>query len=214
MTRESEAKGRAMKNTLLLCTGVSGAGKNYFIKNHLPRNLFHMLAVATTRPPRPGECEGIDRYFVDEDYFYAEKFATWSWVNEFDWQPGNKKWMYGIPEFEIKNNLGKNLAYDVIEPKYAKQLIDWFRARKLTRDYDIKTAYFLPPKNNFEIAKKRANMKNDDIVRRNNTCDPIDFLRAGIHPDWFAKSSKEEVIFDPRMTKYFATLEKAIMKRG
>lgn len=48
-------------------------------------------------------------------------------------------------------------------------------------------------------------MKDDLTVRKQNTCDPIDFLRAGLHPDWFIKSSAEETII-PQQFKLFMKL--------
>lgn len=199
-----------MKKTLLMCTGLSGSGKNYFIENYLPDDLFHMLVVATTRPQREGEVNGKDRYYVDEKYFYdnRDKFATWSWVNEFIWRPGDPKWMYGVPAFEVEQNLGKNLVYDVIEPRYARQMIDWFKKNKLHKEYNFKIAWFLAPENNFETARARANMPNDLHVRRHNTCDAIDFVRAGIHPDYILKSSAEEVILDKRLIRHAHHLHK------
>lgn len=197
-----------MKNALFLCTGNSGSGKNYFIRNKLPAGLFHTLVVAATRQPRPSEQEGIDRYFVNEDYFYENKFATWSWVNEFLWKPGEPKWMYGVPEFEVRKNLGKNLVYEVIEPKYARQMIDWFHKNKLTRDYDIKTIWFLDPENKMDTIRRRANMPNDEQVRLNNTCQAIDFLRAGLHPDFMIKSTAQEYLIDPRLLRYINNLNR------
>ena len=94
-----------MKNIVLFCTGLSGSGKSYFIKHYLPSNLFYSLKSATTRPMREGEKDGHDYYFRDEQYFSTEKLATLLWVNEEFWMPGQPKWLYGVPEFEIYNNL-------------------------------------------------------------------------------------------------------------
>ncbi len=183
-----------MKNTVLFCTGLSGSGKSYFVDNILPAGAFYRLKSAATRPMRDGESEGNPYYFRDEAYFDTEPLATRLFVNEEFWTPGTPKWLYGVPEFEIMNNLGRNFVYDVIQPKYARQMMDWFRDRKLWWKYQFKTLYFLPPDDNFQTAAKRANMPNDMAVRKQNTCDPIDFLRAGVHVDYFVKSSAEETI--------------------
>ncbi|MDL2295379.1 hypothetical protein LJC18_01015 [Lachnospiraceae bacterium OttesenSCG-928-E19] len=199
-----------MKKTLLMCTGLSGSGKSYFIENYLPNGLFHMLIVGTTRPQRPGEIEGIDRYYMTEEYFTEnkDKFITWSWINEFMWKDGDPKWMYGVPEFEVNKNNDKNLVYDIIEPKYIRQMIDWFKLHGLDQEYDFKIAWFLPPENNFDTVRARANMPNDEDVRRHNTCDAIDFLRAGIYPDYILKCSAEEVILDQRLIQHIEQLHK------
>ena len=71
-----------MKKTLLFCSGASGSGKSYFIKNILPSGTFYNLKSATTRPRREGEKDGCEYYFRDEAYFDKEKFATKLFVNE------------------------------------------------------------------------------------------------------------------------------------
>lgn len=168
----------------MFCNGLSGAGKTYFIQNTLPDGLFYNLRSATTRPMRPGESEGLPYFFRDEAYFDTAPLATHLWVNRDFWMPGTPKWMYGIPEFEIYENLGKNLIYDVIQPCYTRQLIDWFKSHGLDCEYNFRVAYFLSPEQNLETARARANMPNDADVRQTNTCDPIDFLKAGIDPDY------------------------------
>ncbi len=183
-----------MKNMVLFCTGLSGSGKSYFVDNILPAGAFYRLKSAATRPMRNGESEGNPYYFRDETYFDTAPLATRLFVNEEFWTPGTPKWLYGVPEFEIMDNLGRNFVYDVIQPKYARQMIDWFCRNKLTNAYRFKTLYFLSPENNFQIAAERANMPNDMAVRKNNTCNPIDFLRAGVHVDYFVKSSATETI--------------------
>ncbi len=194
------------KKTLLICNGLSGSGKTYFIQNNLPTGLFHSLRSATTRPMRDGESEGKPYFFRDEAYFETERLATHLWVNEQFWTPGTPKWLYGIPESEIAQHLGQNLIYDVIEPRYSRQLIDWFNEHKLHRHYNIRVAYFLPPENNFDIVSKRANMPNDTDVRRTNTCDPIDFLNAGIDPDYILMPRSG--LYNPRMTAHIKRLQK------
>ncbi len=188
-----------MKKTLLLCMGLSGSGKTYFIKNILPTGLFHSLKSATTRPIRAGEMDGREYYFRGEEYFDTTPLVTRLWVNQAFWQPGTPKWMYGVPESEVIDNIGKNMIYDVIQPKYARQMVDWFRARGLDKSYQFKTLYFLSPENNFKIAAGRANMPNDIQVRQTNTCDPIDFLRAGLPIDYLVKSSVDETIITPQL---------------
>ncbi len=194
------------KKTLLICNGLSGSGKTYFIQNNLPTGLFHSLRSATTRPMRDGESEGKPYFFRNEAYFETERLATHLWVNEQFWTPGTPKWLYGIPETEIAQHLGQNLIYDVIEPRYSRQLIDWFNEHKLHRHYNIRVAYFLPPENNFDIVSKRANMPNDTDVRRTNTCDPIDFLNAGIDPDYILMPRSG--LYNPRLTAHINRLQK------
>ena len=173
-----------MKKTLLFCSGASGSGKSYFIKNILPSGTFHNLKSVTTRPMREGEKDGREYYFRDEAYFDTEKFATKLFVNEQFWKPGDKKWLYGVPEFEIYDHMGANFTYDVIQPRYVRQLIDWFIKKGLNKQYDFKTIWFLPLPDSQNIVKNRQNMPNDSEVRKENTCALKDFENANLVPDF------------------------------
>ena len=195
-----------MKKTLLFCNGLSGSGKTYFIQNTLPAGLFYNLRSATTRPMRAGESEGAPYFFRDEAYFDTAPLATRLWVNRDFWTPGTPKWMYGVPEFEIIEHLGQNLIYDVIQPCYTRQMIDWFRGRGLDKEYNFRIAYFLPPENNFKTVSDRANMPNDTAVRRANTCDPIDFLNAGLDPDYILQPINGK--YNPRLAAHIRQLQR------
>lgn len=183
------------KNFLLICNGVSGSGKTSFINKYFKyaKGVYNLKSF-TTRKRRPGEVYGEQYYFVNEAEFDCNKLATRLFVNEAHWQPGEPKWLYGVPEFEINNNLGRHLIYDVIEPRYSRQLIDWFDAHNLNQYYEYKILWFLPSANSKNIVAGRANMPNDTQIRAENTCEAIDFLRAGVMPTHLIKSSAEEVL--------------------
>jgi len=196
-------KGRnKMKKTVLFCTGLSGSGKSYFIEHYLPAGRFYKLVSATTRPMRPGEAQGREYYFRDEAFFDNTPLATHLWVNQAFWHPGKPKWMYGVPECEVIKHIGQNMVYDVIQPMYAAQLRDWFVRTGYAHGYDFKTIYFIAPENNLEIARNRANMPDDSRVRRTNTCEPLDFLQAGLDIDFIAKCSAAETILSPRLQQF------------
>lgn len=181
-----------MKNTLLFFTGDSGSGKSYFIKNILPKGSFYNLKSATTRPMRNEEMDGREYYFRDEAYFDTEKLATILFVNEQFWEPGKPKWLYGVPEFEIFDNLGANFTYDVIQPKYVRQMIDWFRKKGLTKHYDFTILWFQPIDNSKNIVRERQNMPDDTAVRKANTCTAKDFENAHLRPDFVIKRTLPE----------------------
>ncbi|MDQ1696545.1 MAG: guanylate kinase [Frankiaceae bacterium] len=57
---------------LTVLSGPAGVGKSSivaYLREHHP-NIWHSVSV-TTRPRRPGEVEGVDRYFVDSETFAA-----------------------------------------------------------------------------------------------------------------------------------------------
>ena len=192
--------------TVLFCTGLSGTGKSYFIKNVLPKGAFYNLRSATTRPMRDGEQDGREYFFRDEKYFETENFATKLFVNEQFWKPGQPKWLYGVPELEILQNWNKNFTYDVIQPKYVRQMINWFdkmhKTYELPTVYKFKIVWFVPTTNNFETAQKRQNMPNDLEVRLNNTCDAKDFEDAGLKVDHVVVSNPQQLVIDDRLRKF------------
>ncbi|MEA4920585.1 MAG: guanylate kinase [Clostridiaceae bacterium] len=58
------------KGSLFIVTGPSGAGKGAVLTGVLSSldNIFYSIS-ATTRPPRPGEQDGINYYFVNQQNF-------------------------------------------------------------------------------------------------------------------------------------------------
>ena len=176
-----------MKKQIIFCTGQSGSGKSTFIKKFLSSKDFYNLKSATTRPMREGEADGREYYFRNEDYFKGKHFATILWVNEQFWKPGQPKWLYGVPEFEVFDNLGYNFTYDVIEPKYVRQMIDWFRKKTLTKYYDFKILWFQQADDAESIIKDRQNMPDDNKVRKENTCNINDFEKVNLKPDFVIK---------------------------
>lgn len=202
--------------TLLFCTGDAGAGKTTFIQTRLlPDGLFHNLRSATTRPPRKDcdEREGQPYFFRDEAYFANPKdFATYLFVNEKTWKPGEPKWLYGVPKFEIIDNLGKNLVYDVIQPRYVAQMINWLDENNLKSEYNIKIAWFLPFEDGSDIVTKRANMPNDKLIRDTNTCTAYDILDAGLEIDYILRPRRNQ--YSPRLNNLIARLyDDMIQKR-
>ena len=187
------------KKTILFCTGLSGSGKTYFVDKILPNGAFYKLKSATTRKMREGEQDGREYYFRDEAYFDQERLVTNLWVNEAFWKPGVPKWLYGVPEFEVLNHFGQNFTYDVIQPKYVRQMIDWFDRNYLDKYYDYKILWFIPTINNIDVVKQRQNMPNDLEVRKVNTCNLQDFDDAGIEPDHVIVSNQYQFAIDKNL---------------
>ena len=72
---------------VIVVSGPSGAGKSTILQRILvevPRLRFSVSH--TTRPPRPGEQEGVDYHFVSRDEFMrlavGEKFLEWATVHD------------------------------------------------------------------------------------------------------------------------------------
>ena len=191
-----------MNPTLLCFTGNSATGKTTLKNKLVSDGLFYALRSATTRKMRveEGESEGNPYFFRDEAYFDNEPLVTRLWVNEKTWQPGDKKWMYGVPESEVMNNLGKNLIYDVIQPCYIVQMIKWFHEHHLRSEYNIKIAWFIPPENGIDVISARANMKDDAKIRKMNTCTAHDLIKAGqeLRKEYPSESLEPDFVLCPR----------------
>ncbi len=57
---------------LVVISGPSGVGKDTVLDHMKQRGLpFHFVVTATTRPRRPGEVEGEDYFFVEEEQFLS-----------------------------------------------------------------------------------------------------------------------------------------------
>lgn len=195
------------KSTVLFCTGLSGSGKTYFIEHKLPAGTFHNLKSATTRQPRDTDPNATKYYYRDEKYFESEKFATYLDVNRKIRKPGDPKWLYGVPEFEIWENWGNIFTYDVIEPKYVRQMIEWFNKNDITHKYNFRIAWFIPMIDNAEIVKQRQNMPNDLLVRQINTCNRSDFERAGLKVDHVVVSNQYQYAIDDRLQEFIDSMK-------
>jgi guanylate kinase len=67
---DSRSKPAIRTGTLLVLAGPSGVGKGSIVRELVARDPTISLSVSvTTRPPRPGEVDGVDYFFVDEDAF-------------------------------------------------------------------------------------------------------------------------------------------------
>lgn len=55
---------------VIVLSGPSGVGKDTVIQRMQESGLpFHFVVTATTRAPRPGECHGVDYFFLSKDEF-------------------------------------------------------------------------------------------------------------------------------------------------
>ena len=101
-----------MKGKLVIISAPSGAGKTTIVKHLLNSNLNLEFSVsATTRPPRAGEKEGEDYYFLT-----LEEFRRRVRNDEFvEWEEVYKDHLYGTLKSEIDRirNNGKHAIFDV-----------------------------------------------------------------------------------------------------
>ncbi len=108
---------------LLVISGPSGVGKDSLVEGIKGRGVnFHFVVTATSRPPRPGETEGVDYFFVSEHRF--EEMIEQDELIEHALVYGQYK---GVPKQQVRNALasGKDVVMrlDVQGATTVKRLI-------------------------------------------------------------------------------------------
>ena len=123
-----------MAGSLLIVAAPSGAGKTSLVRHLLKARPKVRLSVSfTTRPPRPGERDGVDYFFVDHARFEALREAgqllEWAVVH------GN---LYGTSRewIEAQMDAGDDIVLE----------IDWQGAAQVMADFASAIGiYILPP---------------------------------------------------------------------
>lgn len=150
--------------TLIIVSGPSGAGKTTLVRGVCEYfkaldNEIHFSVSHTTRPPRTGEQNGVDYYFIDDAEFQqmeqAGEFIECAHVH------GRR---YGTSRAEVEGRLLRN--HDVILD------IDVQGARLIHRDRELRArsvlVFVFPP--NFEELRMRLERRNlnsqEEIERR------------------------------------------------
>ena len=103
---------------LIVISGASGVGKGTVLKRmmELREDLFFSVS-ATTRPPRPGEEDGVHYYFVTRETF--EEMISKGEFLEYDEHAKN---YYGTPRAQAEEKMTRGHVLLDIEPMGAKQV--------------------------------------------------------------------------------------------
>jgi guanylate kinase len=146
------------RGLMLVLSSPSGAGKTTISRRLLERDPNLSMSVSvTTRPKRPGEVEGRDYHFIDDDAYrrLVEEDGLLEHAQVFDHR-------YGTPRAPVERDLaaGRDVLFD----------IDWQGTQQLAnsaRD-DLVSVFVLPPSGR-ELARRlhtRAEDPDDVIARR------------------------------------------------
>ncbi len=105
---------------LYIISGASGVGKSTVLKKVFSsRSDLHFSVSATTRPPRPGEVEGVHYYFVSKETF--EQMIAEDAFLEYSAHAAN---YYGTPRQQLEEKLQKGDVILDIEPNGAFQVLN------------------------------------------------------------------------------------------
>lgn len=142
---------------MLVMSSPSGAGKTTISRELLSREPELAMSVsATTRPPRPGEVEGKDYYFITKDKF-AEMVANDEFLEHatvFDNSYGTPR-----PPVEASLNAGKDVLFDV----------DWQGTQQLhgRARVDLVRIFILPPsKGELENRLRTRAQDPEDVIQK------------------------------------------------
>ena len=109
--------------TLFVLAGPSGVGKGSLVRELVAKDPSLSLSVSvTTRAPRPGEVDGVDYFFVDEDAFdrmiRSGELLEWAEI------VGHRS---GTPRVFVEDRLGEGrdvlLEIDVVGASFARKRI-------------------------------------------------------------------------------------------
>ena len=155
---------------MLVLSSPSGAGKTTIARRLIEEESgLNMSVSATTRPRRPGEVEGKDYYFVEEQTFHlmANRGEFLEHANVFDHY-------YATPAAPVMKALGEgsDILFD----------IDWQGTQQIadkSRD-DLVSVFILPPSTQ-DLEKRLLNRAQDsaDVVakRMSKAADEISHYR-------------------------------------
>lgn len=145
----------ARRGLMLVLSSPSGAGKTTISRRLLRQDPNLVMSVSvTTRPPRPGEREGIDYFFIEQAAFDAlvRESALLEHANVF----GH---CYGTPAARVREALaaGQDVLFD----------IDWQGAQQLaqTARDDLVSVFVLPPSTaELERRLRQRAQDSDEVV--------------------------------------------------
>ena len=109
---------------IIILMGKTASGKN-FIRNKLIEEFGYKPVVTyTTRPPRPGEVDGVDYHFISEEKFMIMirdgEFVEYKSYAVKD-HNADCVWFYGSPNIDISDNDDHVI---ILTPKGTRQYMD------------------------------------------------------------------------------------------
>lgn len=143
-------------SNLFVVAAPSGGGKTSLINALLDKDRQVKLSVShTTRPPRPGEQDGVHYHFVDQETFLnlVEQGAFLEYARVFDYY-------YGTGRMEVEKQLAA--GFDVLLD------IDWQGARQIRDSFPSCCGIFIIPPS-LDVLRQRLiarGQDSEDVIKR------------------------------------------------
>jgi guanylate kinase len=142
---------------IFVITAPSGTGKTTLLKSLMAEDPRLRFSISyTTRPPRPGEIDGKDYFFVAPDEFrrLRDRGALVEWVEQFGYGYGTSRdWVQEMVES------GADLVFD----------LDSRGGRALKHAFPQSTLVFILPPSLEELERRlrgRGNLDQEELARR------------------------------------------------
>ena len=145
-----------VRGNLYVVSAPSGAGKTSLVKALLESVDDIRVAVShTTRPIRPGEVDGVDYHFVDQDVFME--------------MVGNGEFLEHAQVFDNYYGTAARSATDLLQSGQDVILeIDWQGAAQVRHLFPEATGVFILPPSRDELEKRLRNrgQDSDEVIAR------------------------------------------------
>lgn len=106
------------KSVLVTLTAPSNAGKSHLLNYIRETAKLPCLVSTTTRPPRKGEVEGVDYFFItDEESKIIEANNGFAELMEYN------GYRYGVSKEEFSSKLTNGVAFLIVEPHGIKNYV-------------------------------------------------------------------------------------------
>lgn len=140
---------------MIILVGESGSGKSTIERILEEKYGYERTISYTTRPPRDGEKDGVDYYFISEDEF-IEKFNSKYFVET----GAYNGWFYGTTKDQYRNN-----TVCVLTPHGLRQI-----SKNIKDNNIIKISFYIKvPRRDRLIQMLERGDNIDEAIRRNQS---------------------------------------------
>lgn len=109
-------------NKIIVLTGKSASGKDTIMKRLIANLNFLPCVSHTTRPPRQGETEGVEYYFINNIAF-ENMILNGEFIETRKYNTVHGVWWYGMSKQELDKQLERGNVIMILDIKGLKELL-------------------------------------------------------------------------------------------